>query len=53
MLGRQQEQGQPVEKSIKPVLLQNYSGPAMNAVDVSASLFLPHSQMVTRFQIHC
>lgn len=52
MLGRQQEQEQPVEKSMKPVLLQNLSGPAMNAMGVLASLLLPHSRLETRSQIH-
>lgn len=52
MLSGQQEQGQPVEKSIKSALLQNSSGPAMNAVDVLASPLLPHSWLETRFQIH-
>lgn len=52
MLGRQQEQGQPVEKSIKPVFLQNPFGPAMKAMDVLASLLLPHSLLESQFQIH-
>lgn len=52
MLGRQQEQGQPVEKTIKLVLLQNSSVPAMDAKDALASLLLLHSHLETRFQIH-